>query len=80
MAYPTYTFEVIAYDLTTILAEPLPDSLENILLGLENRTIWIKTIDLPKKHGDQFTVSGEQARYLKKIYVDVSEPLLKVVE
>lgn len=80
MAYPTYTFEVIAYDLSEILAEPLPDSLENIVLGLENRTVWIKTIDTAMKHGDQFTVSGEQARYLKKIYVDVAEPLLAIID
>lgn len=76
MIHPTYTFQVIAYDLSD--AASLPDSRENILFGMENRTIWIRTIDRPMKHGDQFTVSGQQALYLKKMYVDVAKPLLGI--
>lgn len=78
MAHPTYIFEVISYNLSDIISHSNPDNLSNILFGLENRTIWID--DLSIKHGDQFIISGQQAYYLKKNYVDVAQPLLKIVE
>jgi len=77
--HPIYTFEVVAYNASEIFATPLPDSRDNILFGLENRTTWFNTISEPLKHGDQFTVSGQQAYYLKKCYVDVTNPSLKIV-
>lgn len=80
MTQPIYIFEVITYNLSDVLSYPQPDELTNILFGLDNRTIWLETIDRSMKHGDQFAVSGAQARYLKALYVDVDQPSLKIVE
>ena len=84
--HPTYTFEVVGYDLSTINTLPLPDrNRENIILSLNSSTIWIPTIDESKRHGDQFTVEGQQAQYLKELYIDLRGrldefPKLKLVE
>lgn len=77
---PSYTFEVVAYTENDLIDNPTPDTRENLIQALNNRTVWIKTVQLPLKHGDQFTRQGQEAYYLKKLYVDVTEPLLKIVE
>lgn len=78
----SYTFEVVTYDLKEVISGCLPDTLENILYGLNNATVLIQDGDLVRryaKHGDRFTASGSNARYLKETFADIEKPLLKVI-
>lgn len=80
---PEYTFEVVSYNPQDFIGQMLATTMENTISQLENRTVWIETIPRPLKHGDQFTVAGKQAVYLKELYVDVPNDsprkLLKIV-
>lgn len=79
----SYTFEVVTYNLIEIVNIcSKPDSLEHILYSLNNSTVTISDSNLNRrilKHGDQFTVTGEQATYLKETFVDGQYPLLKII-
>ncbi len=76
--YPSYTFEVVSYTPQSLIAlNPLPDSLEHIILNLEQREFYIK--DKVYKHGDQFTLYGMEAIRFKSLYVDNDTPILKLV-
>ncbi len=75
---PQYTFEVIAYDLSDILSQSLPDTYENTIAALNERTVFIEKVG-NFKHGEQFYREGQIAYYLKKLYVDVDAPSLKIV-
>jgi hypothetical protein len=82
--YPVYTFEVMAYNLVELFGSCLPENYNQMIEIYNGRTVHIHTITNKMKHGDRFTVEGQQARYLKKMYVDVpaNSPmrLLKIVE
>jgi hypothetical protein len=82
--HPVYTFEVVAYNLVELFGSCLPENYNQMLEIYNGRTVHIHTLTHKMKHGDRFTVEGHQARYLKKMYVDVpaNSPmrLLKIVE
>lgn len=54
---PQYTFEVIAYDLSNILSQSLPDTYENTIAALNERTVFIEKVG-NFKHGEQFYREG----------------------
>jgi len=76
--HPTYTFEVVTYTPESLVAlSPYPDSLEHLILNLQAQEVVIN--NRRYKHGDQFTEFGSKATHLKKLYVDSSDPVLKIV-
>lgn len=76
--HPTYTFEVVTYTPESLIAlAPYPDSLEHLTLNLQAQEVVIN--NRRYKHGDQFTEFGSKAIYLKNVYVDSGNPVLKIV-
>jgi hypothetical protein len=75
---PEYTFEVMTYKLQDIISEGWTGvNLEDVIRQREAATVYIA--DVPMKHGDRFTKNGKEALRYKKLYVDVANPLLKIV-
>lgn len=75
---PAYTFEVQAYTMENLIGLGYyGDFLEDIIRQREEATIWI--ISTPLKHGDQFTRYGAEALRIKSLFVDVDNPILKIV-
>ena len=76
--HPTYKFEVVTYTPESLVAlAPYPDSLEHLILNLQAQEVVIN--NRRYKHGDQFTEFGSKAIHLKELYVDSSNPVLKIV-
>ena len=77
--FPAYTFEVVSYTPQTLLdLQPYPDSLEHLILNLQQREVYIK--DKVYRHGDQFTVYGMEAIRFKQLFVDSENPILKIAD
>jgi hypothetical protein len=76
--HPTYKFEVVTYTPESLIAlAPYPDSLEHLTLNFQAQEVVIN--NRRYKHGDQFTESGSKAIRIKQLYVDSSDPVLKIV-
>jgi hypothetical protein len=76
---PKYTFRVNNIDYSKILSNPLPDSLDNIILGLESATIFVPYVDRPLKHGDEFTLYGSKAIKCYESYIGKEPKVLELV-
>lgn len=76
--HPTYKFEVVTYTPESLVAlAPYPDSLEHLILNLKAQEVVINNKSY--RHGDQFTEFGSRAIRIKQLYVDSSDPVLKIV-
>lgn len=73
-------FQVKSYSIEEVVSRCQPDSnLDNILLQLNNRTVWI--IDRPLKHGDIFEETDPSLiQYLTKQYINSKQPLLVALQ
>ena len=76
--YPAYEFEVVTYTPESLVSlAPYPDSLEHLILNFESQEVIIGNIKY--KHGDRFTAYGLQAIRFKELYVDSTNPILKII-
>lgn len=75
--WPKIEFEVQTYtDQTLLDLRPYPDSLEHIILNLQNRSVLID--NKYYKHGDKLTFYGSEAFRVKQLYVDSPNPVMKI--
>jgi hypothetical protein len=77
---PAYTFRVSVIDYTSIVSQNLPDSLEHIILNLENQTVYVPYVDKPLKHGDTFTLYGQKAIKCYEQYIGKLPKILEIVD
>ena len=77
---PTITFRVNVIDYTSIVSQNLPDSLEHIILNLENQTVYVPYVDKPLKHGDTFTLYGQKAIKCYEQYIGKLPKILEIVD
>lgn len=78
--HPSYTFQVNLTNPQIVTPYPLPDvDSDNIYNQLEEAVVWIDGVPQALKHGDTFTVYGENALRIKKIYID-DEQIPNVLE
>ena len=77
---PTITFRVNVIDYTSIVSQNLPDSLEHIILNLENQTVYVPYVDKPLKHGDTFTLYGQKAIKCSQQYIGKLPKILEIVD
>lgn len=76
--HPQYTFEVVTYTPESLVQlNPLPDSLEHLILNLQQTDVVIG--NKKYRHGDRFTSYGMEALRFKDLYVDSANPVLKIV-
>ena len=76
---PVYTFRVNVIDYTSIFSQNIPDSLEHIILNLENQTVYVSYVDKPLKHGDTFTLYGQKAIKCYQQYIGKLPKILEIV-
>jgi len=75
---PAYTFEVQTYTMQELIGLGYyGDFLTDIIRQREEAVVHI--INTPLKHGDQFTRYGAEALRFKKLFVDVENPILKII-
>ena len=77
---PTITFRVNVIDYTAIVSQNLPDSLEHIILNLENQSVYVHYVDKPLKHGDTFTLYGQKAIKCSQQYIGKLPKILEIVD
>jgi hypothetical protein len=77
---PTITFRVNVIDYTAIVSQNLPDSLEHIILNLENQSVYVPYVDKPLKHGDTFTLYGQKAIKCSQQYIGKLPKILEIVD
>lgn len=71
--YPEVIFRVKTFDPLQFVGQNYPDSnVNNILLNLLNQTVWIEGWPYALKHGDEFTLYGEQARRVLNAYGQIN--------
>jgi hypothetical protein len=71
--YPEVIFRVKTYDPLQFVGQNFPDSnINNILLNLQNQTVFIENWPYPLKHGDEFTLYGEQALQTLNAYNQIN--------
>lgn len=71
--YPEVIFRVKTYDPLQFVGQNFPDSnINNILLNLQNQTVWIENWPYPLKNGDEFTLYGEQALEVLRAYSQIN--------
>ena len=64
---PSITFRVKTYDPVKLSSTLIPDqNRDNIIRQLENQTVWAPYWPYGLKHGDEFTLYGDQALRLKR--------------
>ena len=77
--HPQYTFQVVTYTPQSLLQlNPLPDSLEHLILNLQQTDVFIG--NKKYRHGDRFTAYGMEAIRLKQLYVESDNPVLKIYD
>ena len=71
--YPEVIFKVKTYDPLQFVGQNFPDSnINNILLNLQNQTVFIENWPYPLKNGDEFTLYGEQALQTLNAYNQIN--------
>jgi hypothetical protein len=76
--HPQITFEVIAHTPQKIVSlYPLPDAIEHIVSNLEKSDVYLG--NKAYRHGDRFTLEGMAAIRYKNLFVDVADPILKII-
>jgi hypothetical protein len=71
--YPEVIFRVKTYDPLQFVGQNFPDSnVNNIIRNLENQTVWIENWPYELKHGDEFTLYGEQALQTLNAYSQIN--------
>lgn len=71
--YPEVIFRVKTFDPLQFVGQNFPDSnTNNILLNLQNQTVWIENWPYPLKHGDEFTLYGEKALQVLNAYNQIN--------
>ena len=64
---PAITFRVKTYDPIKLSSMLIPDQdRNNIIRQMENQTVWAPYWPYSLKHGDEFTLYGEQALRLSR--------------
>jgi len=76
---PTITFRVNMINYEEIFSYLQPGSLETIIYQLRNAVVWIEFVGRPLKHGDEFTLCGEQALKVKNNYIGQTPRILEIV-
>jgi len=76
---PVYTFIVNNIDYQTIYSQPLPNSIENLILNLNNQAVYVPYINKPLKNGDIFTLYGKRAQFVKDNYIGKSPKILELL-
>lgn len=76
---PKIVFTVNLLDLQFVQSFPQPDSLRNIELGLRATTIQVPGVNGNLRHGDTFTLYGQQALYVKDLLSQGAFPVVSVV-
>lgn len=72
--YPEVIFRVKTFDPLQFVGQNFPDSnINNILLNLQNQTVWIENWPYELKHGDEFTLYGEQALQTLNAYSQINQ-------
>jgi len=67
---PQMTFIVDTVDFVEIFNSLPPDeNINNIIHNLENETVYIEKVPYPLKHGDIFTLYGQDAVYVYNLYI-----------
>ena len=79
--YPEVVFKVKNYDMFQILSQNLPDvDRNNIINQLNNQTVWIPNWPYALKHGDIFTLYGQEALQVLNAYSQINSPNSTVLE
>lgn len=76
---PVYTFKVNTIDPVALASQTLPNSMENILLGLQSVEIRIPYWPTPLRHGDTFTLYGTNAIRCYECYIGKEPKVLELV-
>lgn len=67
---PEITFQVDTIDFVEVFNTLLPDeNINNIINNLKNKTVWIEKVPYALKHGDTFTLYGQDAVYVYNLYI-----------
>jgi len=66
--YPKITFRTRLYVMSELIANTPASELENKLAQLNAVTINVQGLDSPMKHGDEFSLRGQEAVYVKDNY------------
>lgn len=77
--YPEYTFRVNTIDPVALASQTLPNSMENIILGLKNAEVLIPYWHKPLRHGDTFTLNGSKAIRCYETYIGKEPKVLELI-
>lgn len=67
---PQITFQVDTINFAEVFNTLLPDeNINNIINNLKNKTVWIEKVPYALKHGDTFTLYGQDAVYVYNLYI-----------
>lgn len=76
---PVYTFLVNNIDYSDIYSRTLPQSIENIILNLNNQAVYIPYVNRPLKNGDVFTLYGKRAEVVFDMFIGKSPRMLELL-
>jgi len=77
---PKYTFRVNPIDPVELTSQTLPNSMENIILGLKSVQVIIPYWNKPLKYGDTFTLYGTKAIQCYETYIGQKPKVLELVQ
>ena len=77
--HPKYTFRVNPIDPVALASQTLPNSYENIILGLKSIELIIPYWKKPLKYGDTFTLYGVKAIQCYETYIGKQPKVLEIV-
>lgn len=77
--HPKYTFRVNPIDPVALASQTLPNSMENIILGLKSIEVTIPYWHKPLKYGDTFTLYGTKAIRCYEEFIGKQPKLLELV-
>lgn len=76
---PVYTFLVNNIDYSDIYSRTLPQSIENIILNLNNQAVYVPYVNKPLKNGDIFTLYGKKAEVVYDMFIGASPRMLELL-
>ena len=74
-----YTFLVNNIDYQNIYSSPLTNSIETVLLSLNNQAVYIPHVGKPLKNGEIFTLYGKKAKQVHDMYIGKLPKIIELI-
>jgi len=76
---PVYTFLVNNIDYQNIYSSPLTNSIETVILSLNNQAVYIPHVGKPLKNGEIFTLYGKKAKQVHDMYIGKLPKIIELI-